>query len=435
MTIPNPIVDPIVDPIFDPTFEFSVNDYIFEWKTASDVLINGDDGNDSIYNDGWYVTLDGGAGNDKIDNTWWNVTINGGDGNDSVYNTGADVAINGGAGNDSIICDWGGSGTIRGGKGDDYIQLDYYNYYDLDDTAYVIQYAAGDGYDHIFGYGAMDTIEITDGSSYSIETVGSGGGSGDDLIFDADGDVIIRFSDGAIYLERALYKTLNIVGIAGVKIKPTSLNIGDPFEGTVDAANFSSKIKKLDASKATGAVNLIGNDNKNVLKAGSGGSTLAGGGGKDKLYGGDGRDVFVFDGQGKDKVINYGAGDRLVLKDEITKVKVSGKKVTLTVGSGTLTIDKIVGSELTITDVDGVTNTYVFDKNHKTLETALVDGGAQLPTEDYWFDQSLEQSPLNEILLTEDTALDLSKDFLSPPALGSLQLSMLNGSARRLDKK
>ncbi len=50
------------------------------------------------------------------------------------------------------------------------------------------------------------------------------------------------------------------------------------------------------------------------------------------------------------------------------------------------------------------------------------------PTEDYWFDQTLEESPLSEIVSTE-TAVDLSKEILSPVA-NSQQLNILTGSAR-----
>ena len=61
-------------------------------------------------------------------------------------------------------------------------------------------------------------------------------------VIDADGNETTQ-----IY-GRAPISDDNASEYAGVKVKSTAITIGDPFEGTVDAANFSSKLKKMDAS-------------------------------------------------------------------------------------------------------------------------------------------------------------------------------------------
>lgn len=160
----------------------------------------------------------------------------------------------------------------------------------------------------------------------------------------------------------------------GVKMNRsgTKLTVGDPFEGVIEAADFSSKVKTIDARKASGALEMIGNEKNNILRAGLGGATLSGGVGNDKLYGGSGADVFEYDG-GKDVIYNYASDDVIRLLDgTIESVKVSGSSVKLMLDVGSLTIKKAVGVELELIDADGIGNRYLFDRTHKTLSTALI---------------------------------------------------------------
>ena len=145
------------------------------------------------------------------------------------------------------------------------------------------------------------------------------------------------------------------------------------------------------------------------MTAGSGGSTLDGAGGNDKLYGGNGVDVFIYDGQGKDKVYNYAENDRLVFTEEITKAKASGKKVVFTIGKKTLTVDKAVGMTMEITTADGQTDTYVFDKKNKSMDEARNNVSAQLPS--YWFDENTQADPLESILPVENISVGLEDQF------------------------
>lgn len=78
------------------------------------------------------------------------------------------------------------------------------------------------------------------------------------------------------------------------------------FTGAVNAYGNDNTIV-LDARQMTSKKILAGNQNDNVIRAGSEGSTLIGGAGSNTLYGGNGRDVFFFDG-GNDVIRNFTAG-------------------------------------------------------------------------------------------------------------------------------
>ena len=81
---------------------------------------------------------------------------------------------------------------------------------------------------------------------------------------------------------------------------------------------------------------------------------------------------------------------------------------------------------------DGVESMYKFTKQNNDLDSARISTADQLPTEDYWFEQSIEESPLNEIVST-DAALDLSTVFGTEQFNRSMKELTL-GSARRYQK-
>ncbi|MBQ9479752.1 MAG: calcium-binding protein, partial [Selenomonadaceae bacterium] len=364
-------------------------------STAGDV-IRGSSGANKIF---------GGAGGD---------TIYGGSGADTIYGgDGADLIV-GNAGDDSLYASYGRN-TLTGGDGADVFVHD-------NGTDLITDYAAGD--DRIKLAGSSIVSSSVEGDNVMLYTTDgaitvAGGKDHQLTVIDPDGNETTRVYSNETFIESPEEITAdNWRDIFGATLKGggSKLILKTPFSGTVDAANFSSKFKTVDASKTDGTVAIFGNDNKNTFKAGAGGSTLAGAGGNDKLYGGSGVDVFVYDGQGKDKIYNYSADDRIVISDgEIIKGKLSGKKVVLTFADkNTLTINKASGVELTITTADGATNTYLFDKQHKTLDAALVGSSAQSAADAYWFmpDDTDQRSELNEIVST-DAAIDLDYDQLT----------------------
>ena len=65
---------------------------------------------------------------------------------------------------------------------------------------------------------------------------------------------------------------------------------------------------------------------------------------------------------------------------------------------------------MTITTSDGETNSYIFDKKHKDMDTALENANAQLPASDYWFlDDNQINDELSSIVET-DSAVDFDYD-------------------------
>ena len=295
------------------------------------------DGADSLDSYEDEITIASGGGDDTVINYADNVVLDGGDGDDLLGNNGSSITIMSSAGSD----------TLTSYASDDVIKLQdtALRKVTVDGDALILM--TYDGSLMIEG-AATDDISIIDRNgeltikNFSAETIDGGNGT----IYNADGLKINR--------------------------SKTKLTVGDPFEGLIDCADFSSKLKTIDARKCNGTVEVEGNEKNNVIRAGFGGSTLNGGAGNDKLYGGDGTDVFVYDG-GKDVINNYASDDMIVLGSEIDSVKISGKTVKLMFDDGYLSIKKAVGMELALTDTDGNINHYVFDKNHKTLETALVN--------------------------------------------------------------
>ena len=300
-----------------------------------------------------YIALTDGA--DSLDNYEDEITIASGDGDDTINNHANHVVIDGGEGDDLFSSD-GSDVTI----------------------------VSSSGNDTLTSYASNDVIKLNDVALRRVML------DGDDLILEtyegsltvldsADAEIALIDRNDELVIKNFSADTLDggngtIYNADGLKLNrsKTKLTVGDPYEGLIDLADFSSKLKTVDGRKCNGLLEIEGNDKNNVIRAGSGGSTLEGGMGNDKLYGGDGDDVFIFDGQGKDIIYNYASDDRILIDGEIDGVKISGKTIKLSIGDGLLTIKKAVGMELALTDADGQTNYYIFDRDHKTLEAALV---------------------------------------------------------------
>ena len=335
-------------------------------------------------------SLNSGTGADKLYGGDGADTLLGNDGNDTLFGDAGHDILYGGNGND-ILYGGDGNDTLYGGTGADVFVFE-------------------DGKDVITDYEeGVDKIKLASRFLTSSSVSGS-----DLLLFTDDGSIMVKNGEGKqitiidyegeesteVY-GRAAISDDNWSEISGLTLNraKTELKIETPFMGTIDAANFS-KLKKMNASNDSNTVKLIGNAKNNKLMAGSGGSTLDGAGGNDKLYGGNGVDVFIYDGQGK---------DRLVFTEEITKAKASGKNVKFTFEGGTLTVDKAVGMTMAITTSDGQTNSYVFDKKTKSMDAARNNVSAQLPS--YWFDEDTQADPLESILPIENISVDFEDQF------------------------
>ena len=299
-------------------------------------------------------------------------------GNDTLVGGRGNNFLEGGAGNDSIL---GGAGNdiLNGGTGND-----------------TFCYGTGDGNDCIQDYGnGSDVIRITKGTITGKRVSGNA--------------AVLSLGKETLTLWNAAQKKITVVDAKGKKStlepifnflpknasygdsKKTKVNLAAAYTGTFDASLYVSSIKTVDASKNKKALTIKGNANANILKAGSGNTklygqagndTLVGGKGKDYLEGGSGNDSFLgnagndslrggagadilrggagndtfyyADGDGKDTILDYAAGDVIrITKGSLKSGKASGKDVILTVGSGNMTLKNAVGKKITIVDAKG----------------------------------------------------------------------------------
>ena len=258
-------------------------------------------------------------------------TIYGGAGANTIYGYGGNDTLNGGAGNDTL---YGGVGTdkLTGGTGRD-----------------TFVYANGDGKDTITDYTAgQDTLQI------------SSGAIGKTVLANSNKDLVFTVGSGTVTLTGAAAKAISLKDSRGsYTASNTAITLGSDFTGTMDAAKYLSSVKTIDGSAATKAVNITGNAQANVIKAGkaggtykgeAGNDTMYGGAGNDKIYGGIGNDtinagkgtntLYFTKGDGTDTVISGGGTDTLVFSSEtnINNVKAaySNNDLKITYTGGTV---------------------------------------------------------------------------------------------------
>lgn len=258
---------------------------------AKNVSVDGGAGKDYIYNSGTGSSLYGGAGNDSIDNFASNVTINGGAGNDTITNTGLKV---------------------------------------------VYEYASGGGNDIIYGYGATDTLHITNGNIKTMNIKGM--------------DVTFNIGNGSVTLVEAAGKTINLQNSAG---NLTSTVYSGIWEGTAKADTFSNSSSNI-LLKGMGGNDTIANYAANVTINGGAGHdsitldksknvTVIGGTGNDTVTSSSTNGVLYqyANGDGKDVISGFNRKDTIqVTNGTVKSVQTSGGNTIITIGTGSITLEK-----------------------------------------------------------------------------------------------
>lgn len=174
-----------------------------------------------------------------------------------------------------------------------------------------------------------------------------------------------------------------------ITIKNSLLTVDSSFKGeTIDLANYTD-IKKVNASKLTAGVEIIGNEKANSIKGGAGNDTISGnsgndtliggkgndeiygdggtnllkggkgkdtlyGGGNDTLVGGSGKDTFVYigGGIGNTTITDYSEKDQIKITDGyISETVQSGQDVVFKVGEGTLTVKNGAGKKIDVEEI------------------------------------------------------------------------------------
>lgn len=388
---------------------YAGDDVIFVRSSGKNIVVDAGAGNDSI--DNWaekFSTVFGGAGNDTINIDTTYASINGGDGNDLFYvgsikttqGSGDHLTVLGGAGNDTFKIDWAISDvTLSGGAGKDLFRFD-----NLYDRSLVITDFSGD-----------DIIQndMADEADLTYSKVNGNIVLEDPGMFSITLQGVKDISQVADATYRTLGETKTLGEIFGVNplIKynssSTSVTLGSAFQGTLNASDYASTVKTIDATKVKNAVKIIGNAKANTIKGSAKKDTISGGSGNDKLYGnagndslsggkgndtlfggkgndiligGAGKDVFCYaDGDGKDTIKDYTAGeDKIRITDgTIKSYRVSGSDVILNVGSGGMTLKNAKSKKITIINAGGKEKTYTFKKGtNKMLSTALASNTA-----------------------------------------------------------
>ncbi len=300
------------------------------------------------------------AGNDSIENFAKNVTVYAGEGKDYVYNIGSNSVIDGGAGNDAID-NFSDNCTIIGGKGNDTITNN--------GTKNVYQYASGDGKDTIVGFSTTDTLEITYGNLKTTSVNGM--------------DVIINVGSGSITLEDAAGKNINIKNSAGTVT--TTLYSGI-WEGTAKADTYSNSTSNL-ILRGQGGNDTIENYAANVAIYGGAGHdsisvdksknvTVIGGAGNDTISNSGGAVRYQYaSGDGKDVIVGFTKNDTLQITGGTVKsVTKTGGNTIISVGSGSITLQKYTGNVNLVDRKDATINVnawFAEDNNFITEDTTL----------------------------------------------------------------
>lgn len=192
------------------------NDTIID-KSGNDIILGGNN-NDVIRDYAGNDVIDGGAGDDVIVDMLGDDTITGGDGNDTITDHSGNDVIDGGIGDD-IIVDMLGDDRIYGGNGNDFI-ADYAGNDLLLGGLGDDKYLAFAGSKLVFDIYGNDTITGGSDNDFIIDVMGndtidggagddvvlninggesdiiSGGGAGDDMIYDFGGDIIYFIGSG-----------------------------------------------------------------------------------------------------------------------------------------------------------------------------------------------------------------------------------------------
>ena len=324
-------------------------------NTGSQVKIYGGAGNDSIKNDACNITVDGGADNDTITsfvdnyvsvaggtghdlislNSVWYSTIDGGSGNDTIRSSvGRYDSINGGAGNDVISLQSNASvytSTIIGGLGNDTIYSD--------SNPNKIIYNSGDGDDIIYGFNAMSSLQIGNGTGTYSSTKGGTGNK----------DIIVTVGDGKITLSGAAsLSSPQIVGTLQSSTKPVNIN--------------SSKSDTV----------LTGTAYNDTIRGSGSNVTMNGYAGADYFYNNQGSNVKMYGGKGNDTLNNYMGNNFLAEAGDDNDFVNSyrGTNVTVNGGAGNDTLHNTQGTNVTVNGGDG--NDYIYNTGSKVK----INGGA-----------------------------------------------------------
>ena len=203
-------------------------------------------------------------------------------------------------------------------------------------------------------------------------------------------------------------KGAKVTSLAGYSIKNSVLTLDKYFsDSELNLTNYEFEVTKIDTTKFTSDISVIGNSLANSIKGGksndtfsgaegndtiiggkgddeidggadndilkgeAGNDSIYGGGGNDTLYGGAGADVFVYS-EGNDIIEDYKTGEDKI-SATYTSSSVKGSDVILTTANGTLTVKNVKDKAITFINDEGETSDLIFfaDLSYTPLEKGL----------------------------------------------------------------
>ena len=325
------------------------------YGTAAGDTINGLNGNDSLKGFGGADRLDGGAGIDTVfygDSTVGvgvNLATGSGVGgsaqgdtfisienvfgsnfNDTITGTSVANQLHGGEGND-VIKGGGGNDFLDGGNGNDYLTSSIFGASVLDGGAGDDTFKGTGHADVLFGGSGSDTVDFSHMGFVTItlgDPIPYWAGSEDphaqfnsiENLTGAPGQDVLVGNGGSNVL-RGLGGEDNLIGGGGADFMYGGTendhyyvdNAGDVAmeyagEGTFDvvwaSASYAlpagSEIEQFNVEDlyGTAAINLTGNELRNIINGNSGDNIIDGGGGADSMHGGKGNDTYLVDNVG-----------------------------------------------------------------------------------------------------------------------------------------
>lgn len=361
-------------------------------RTSLDATLIGGDGNDTLAGGWGYDTIKGGSGDDYISdvsNNYGN-TLSGEAGNDTlIAGSGADT-LDGGAGDD-VIRPGGGYDQVKGGDGNDLIDLTYNASYSVgnvdggDGNDTIIGGSNGDQIQGGAGDDAMSAIQATmvGGDGNDILSLSAGqvaGGAGVDRFlltpipagnYSISGMVTItdfKVGSGGDLLDLSGllpsligYRTGDTTGRYiwleyngdGTMVKIDEDAAAGAYTGRTVAYLTGVKPADLLAANFTGGViPAMTRDDSNRAQTGTAGNdTLVGGWGNDAIAGADGNDTIsdtagtnqLSGGTGNDTIIGLGLRDTIDGGDG-NDVLSGGSSASVDGGAGNDTLEAMVGS-------------------------------------------------------------------------------------------
>lgn len=216
------------------------------------------------------------------------------------------IQLHGGNAMANQVFDFGGNNTIIGSSGSDNINTVGFGGGNGDN---IVKGGAGDdaittggGNDYLSGGSGNDSLNAGAGDDVLL------GGSGDDVVHGGDGDDVLRGQSGDDTL----------LGGAGDDFLNANTGNDELFGGSGDDRMYGGKgddyleggtgddVLRGDRGNdeihgGEGADNIKGGRGDDELFGGSGNDTIFGGSGNDTIFGGDGDDTLVFDRSGDDQ--------------------------------------------------------------------------------------------------------------------------------------